>query len=59
MNKLNLTIDLFEGSYMPILNRIQESDDSQINFLKYNLEKLARYIEDTGRDLKSKGEEIS
>ena len=59
IEKLNLTIDLFDTSYRPILNRVQDSDDSQISFTKYNLEKLARYIEQTGRDLKTNAEEIS
>jgi hypothetical protein len=59
IDKLNLTIDLFDTSYRPILNRVQDSDDSQISFTKYNLEKLARYIEQTGRDLKTNAEEIS
>ncbi len=59
LQKLNLTIDLFDTSYRPILNRIQESDDSQINFVKYNLEKLSRYIDQSGRDLRVNSEEIS
>ena len=59
IEKLNLTIDLFDTSYRPILNRVQDSDDSQISFTKYNLEKLARYIEQTGRDLQTNAEEIS
>ena len=50
---------MFDTSYRPILNKIQESDDSQLSFVRYNLEKLARYIEQSGRDLKSTGEEIS
>ena len=45
LNRLNLTIDMFDVSYKPILNRIQEGDDAQINFVKYNLEKLGKYIE--------------
>lgn len=28
LEKLNLTIDMFETSYKPILNKIQECDDS-------------------------------
>ena len=50
---------MFESSYQPILQRIQESDDSSINFLKYNLEKLARYFDSLGKDFKVKGEDIS
>ena len=59
LGKLNLTIDMFDTSYRPILNRVQESDDSQINFVKYNLEKLARYIDQTGKDLRLNSDEIS
>lgn len=57
--RLNLTIDALDTSFRPILNQIQDSDDSQINFIKYNLEKLARYLDTTGRDLRGNSEEIS
>ena len=50
---------MFDTSYRPILNRVQESDDSQINFVKYNLEKFARYIDQSGRDLRLNADEIS
>ena len=49
---------MFDTSYKPILNRIQEGDDAQINFVKYNMEKLARYIEQTGKDLNQRGDDI-
>ena len=45
LKKLNLTIDMFETSYKPILNKIQKSDDDYINFVKYNLEKFSRYFD--------------
>lgn len=59
LEKLNLTIDMFDTSYRPILNRVQEQDDSQISFLRYNLEKLSRYLDQTGRDMRSNADEIS
>jgi hypothetical protein len=43
--KFNLTIDIFETQYKPILNRIQEGDDQQINFVKFNLEKVSKYLD--------------
>jgi hypothetical protein len=58
LDKLNLTIDMFETSYKPILNRIEESDDAQINFVKYNLEKLNRYIEQLGKEFKYRSDDI-
>eukprot|EP00347_Sterkiella_histriomuscorum_P016146 403354306 len=58
LNKLNLTIDMFDIQYKPILNRIQEGDDAQINFMKYNMEKFARYLEQMGKDMRSRGEDI-
>jgi hypothetical protein len=59
LDKVNLTIDMFDTSYRPILNRVQDTDDSQVSFSKYNLEKLARYIEQTGKDLRTNSEEFS
>jgi hypothetical protein len=49
---------MFENSYKPILNRIQEQDESQINFVKFNLEKLSRYIESIGKEMRKSGEDI-
>ncbi|CDW77618.1 rab-like gtpase activating [Stylonychia lemnae] len=58
LSKVNLTIDMFETSYKPILNRIQDGDDAQINFVKFNLEKLSRYIEQMGKEINQRGDEI-
>lgn len=58
LGKLNLTIEAFETSYKPILNRIQEGDEAQIRFVKFSLEKLARYVEDMGKDLRQRGDDI-
>lgn len=41
---------MFTTSYKPILNKIQENDDSSINFIKYNLEKFCKYLDQTGQD---------
>ncbi len=49
---------MFDTSYRPILNRIQDSDDSQTSFIKYNLEKLARYVEQTGKDFRLNSDEM-
>lgn len=54
-----MTIDMFETSYKPILNRIQEGDDASINFVKYNLEKLARYIDSLGKSFRNRSEEMN
>lgn len=50
---------MFDTSYKPILNRIQESDDSSINFIKYNLEKMSRYIDAMGKEFRQISDEIS
>jgi hypothetical protein len=59
LHKLNLSIDALDTSFRPILNKVQENDDSQISFVKYNLEKFARYIDQTGKDLRLNADEIS
>jgi hypothetical protein len=48
---LNMRIDLkVESEYFPILQKLQENDDSMIHFTKNSLEKYARYTEGIGQD---------
>ena len=56
--KLNGTIDNFETHYKPILNRIQEADEYQINFVKAHMNIFANSIEAIGINLKERGEDI-
>ena len=37
LEKMNKTIDEFHSDFRPILNKIQESDVDQIEFVKFNL----------------------
>ncbi len=54
-----MTIDIFETSYKPILNRIQEGDDQQINFVKFNLEKVSKYLDKMGKDMRTRSDELN
>lgn len=56
--KVNQTIDQFDSHYKPVLNRIQEADEYQINFVKMQLDKLASSSENLGRGLRDRGEEM-
>ncbi len=49
---------MFDDAYKPILNRIEESDDSMINVVKYNLEKFSRQINQLGTELKQRSDDI-
>jgi len=42
-----------------ILNRVQESDDACINFVKYNFEKMGRQLDQLGKELRGRSEEIN
>lgn len=41
-----------------MLNRIQEGDDAQIHYMKYNLEKFGRSLDSIGKELRERGEDI-
>lgn len=48
---MNLNVDLIQNEYKNRLNRVQENDVSQINFIKYNLQKFAHVMGKVGEDL--------
>jgi hypothetical protein len=56
-----MRIDLkLESEYYPILQRLQENDDSMIQFTKNSLEKYSRYVEGIGLDFtKQSTEELN
>ena len=41
-----------------MLNKMQENDDSQINFMKYNLMKFAQTIDSMGKLINLKGDAL-
>jgi len=48
---LNMRLDLkVESEYFPVLQKLQENDDSMIHFTKNSLEKYARYVDAIGQD---------
>jgi hypothetical protein len=38
---------------------MQENDDSQVNFVKYNMEKMAKVYETMGKDFIRNSEELN
>ena len=42
-----------------MLNRMQENDESQINFMKYNLMKFSQIVDSMGKMIHDKGENLS
>jgi len=44
-------VDQIRNEYRNRLNRVQENDDSQINFMKYNMQKFAHIMGKVGEDL--------
>jgi hypothetical protein len=41
VDKVNLYVDMMNTAYLQMLNRIQESDEGMIGFVKFYLEKFA------------------
>ena len=54
-----MIIDQFNSNYKSILNRIQGSDEGQINFVKFNLEKFANILDAFGKNIRDKSDEIT
>ena len=48
----------FEDEYKPLLQRIQQDEESRINFLKYNFEKFLKHMSQLGRTLTEKSSEM-
>ena len=48
---VNSHIDQIRNEYRERLNKVQENDDSQINFMKYNIQKFAQIVGKVGVDL--------
>lgn len=55
----NGMIETLNEKYTPLLNQIQDSDDSVIKVVKFNLEKFAKYQGSLGHQLKLRQEELN
>ena len=51
---MNKALAQFEDDYKPLLQRLQQSEEGRINFLKHNFEKLLLTWEDLGKNLSLK-----
>ena len=47
LDKMNLNVDSFYKDFQPLLNKIQENDMDQLDFIKFSLEKLGAIIQGT------------
>lgn len=48
---MNQTIEFFHQNMKPILNKIQLSDKDQTDFLKFNFQRFAAIVEQTGNEM--------
>ena len=48
---VNKYVDQIKTEYRNRLNRVQENDDSQINFMKFNMKKFAAIMSKVGDDM--------
>ena len=48
---VNSNVDQIRDEYRTKLNKVQENDDSQINFMKYNMQKFSQIVGRVGVDL--------
>ena len=59
IKKVNLQVDQIRTKYKGMLNKMQEYDDQQINFMKYNLMKFAQIVDSVGKAIHDRGENLS
>ena len=55
---MNTTIDQFDTYYKPILNRMQDSDEHQLAFVKQSLERFGKYMELLGIGIKASSDDM-
>jgi glutathione peroxidase-family protein len=55
---LNRFLAKFEDEYKPLLSRLQQSEESRINFLKYNFEKFIKHLNGIGKKIVDKSSEM-
>lgn len=48
----------FADEYKPLLQRLQQGEESRINFQKYNFEKFLKHLGFLGKELSERGKEI-
>ena len=58
LSVLNLMLSKHQDDFKPILSRIQQGEESRINFLKYNFEKLMKFFKVHGQGLLDTTEEM-
>lgn len=47
---MNASVAQFEEDFRPILDKMQEYDTDQVEFVKFNLEKFSSLLENLGAD---------
>lgn len=55
---MNQNIEIFHNEFRPLLNKIQESDLDQIEFLKFNVQKFSGMLESLGSETSVQGEHM-
>ena len=55
---VNKRVDQIRNEYRNRLNRAQENDVAQVNFMKQSMEKFAKVIGKVGEDLVNKSQSI-
>ena len=51
VDTLNGLLGQFADEYKPLLQRLQQSEESRINFFKYNLEKFIKQMHTLGKNI--------
>ena len=59
VDSLNEQIAHFGKEYKPLLQRLQQSEESRINFLKYNVEKFVKHVGGMGKGIVEKSAEMA
>ena len=58
VDTLNGLLGQFADEYKPLLQRLQQSEESRINFFKYNLEKFIKQMHTLGKNIQDKATDM-
>ena len=58
LENMNKSIDEFHKEFKPLLNKLQESDFDQIEFMKFNIQKFSGLIESLGTETSVQGDHM-
>ena len=58
INAVNQRVDQIRTEYKNLLNKLQENDLAQIDYMKYNMQKFGQIVDQLGKSVRQTGDEL-